>query len=152
MGDLKVFTTQGRLNRKPYNIFSFVLMMIPVVIITLMFLLQAYLKAHLDFVNGTFANALVVSALIAVFIVILCFIGQVTLTIRRLHDLNLSGWFYLLFIIPDTLTAALYNESNFIMKIISIVLTLIPVIFFLLLMFKRGTVSENKYGADPLSK
>ena len=152
MGNLKVFTIQGRLNRMPYNIFSFVLMLIPVVIITLMFLLQAYLKTNLKLVSGTFANVLIAAALIAVFIVILCFIGQVTLTIRRLHDLNLSGWFYLLFIIPDTLTAALYNEASSLMKMISIVLTLIPVIFFLLLMFKRGTDGENKYGADPLSK
>ena len=152
MGNLKVFTIQGRLNRMPYNIFSFVLMLVPIVIITLMFLLQAYLKAHLNLVSGAFANALIVSALIAVFMVILCFIGEVTLTIRRLHDLNLSGWFYLLFIIPDTLTAALYNEANSLMKMISIVLTLIPVIFFLLLMFKRGTAGENKYGKDPLSE
>ena len=152
MGNLKVFTIQGRLNRMPYNIFSFVLMLIPIVIITLMFFLQAYLKAHLNLVSGIFANALIVSALIVVFIVILCFIGQVTLTIRRLHDLNLSGWFYPLFIIPDTLTAALYNEADPLMKIISIVLTLIPVIFFLLLMLKRGTVVDNKYGKDPLSE
>ena len=152
MGNLKVFTIQGRLNRMPYNIFSFALMLVPVVILTLMFLMQAYLKAHLNLVSGIFANTLIVSALIVVFIVILCFIGQVTLTIRRLHDLNLSGWFYLLFIIPDTLTAALYNEADPLMKIISIVLTLIPVIFFLLLMLKRGTVGDNKYGKDPLSE
>lgn len=46
--------------------------------------------------------------------------------IKRLHDVNLSGWFALLILIPSI---------NF--------------IFFLYLLFAGGTIGMNKYGYDP---
>ena len=55
-------------------------------------------------------------------------IGGIFMGIKRLHDLNRSGWWSLLILIP---------YLNF-------------VIYFLLLGFIKGTDGENRYGADPL--
>ena len=54
---------------------------------------------------------------------ILLFCTQITLTIRRLHDINLIGWWYLIGFVP------------FIGGIILIVMCIWP-----------GTDGENKYG------
>ena len=52
---------------------------------------------------------------------------HIFLTIRRLHDLNRSGWYYLVLFVP-----------------------LVNVLFSLYLFFAPGTVGPNQYGADPL--
>lgn len=54
-------------------------------------------------------------------------LGNLMLNIRRCHDLDMHGAFALLCILP-----------------------LINVLFTLYLLFARGTVGWNKYGADPL--
>jgi uncharacterized membrane protein YhaH (DUF805 family) len=46
--------------------------------------------------------------------------------VKRLHDLNMSGWFYWLSLIP-----------------------LVNLIFGLYMLFARGTVGPNRYGPDP---
>jgi uncharacterized membrane protein YhaH (DUF805 family) len=62
--------------------------------------------------------------LIAILAGILAFIPIV----RRLHDLDRSGWWALFAFVP-----------------------LVNFIFGLYLLFKRGTEGPNRYGADPLS-
>lgn len=57
---------------------------------------------------------------------ILYFISQ---TIKRLHDLNMKGWWAILMIVP-----------------------IVNILFGLLVSFKRGTVGYNQYGADPKIK
>lgn len=52
---------------------------------------------------------------------------HVFLVIRRLHDLNRSGWYYFVLLVP-----------------------LVNVLFSLYLFFAPGTVGPNQYGADPL--
>jgi uncharacterized membrane protein YhaH (DUF805 family) len=54
------------------------------------------------------------------------FVATVTASVRRLHDHDKSGWFYLLAMIP-----------------------LIGWIFFLIMMLTPGTPGENNYGPDP---
>lgn len=48
--------------------------------------------------------------------------------IRRLHDLNKNGWFYLLFLIP-----------------------VVGFFFFIYFGFFKGTDGPNQYGPDPLA-
>ena len=144
MGDLKVFTIQGRLNRKPYIILSFALT------VTLLFILMLFEQAKEKFiimnesdfiskVSESDIDIILLVVLLIIALVVLIFIGNVTLSIRRLHDLNLSGWWYMLILI-------LTNLSN------STILDLIALGFYIYLIFKRGTAGENKYGADPLSE
>ena len=141
----KIFTTQGRLNRLPYNMYSFALLAISFVTIFLMSMLQG-VASTIEPISA------LVFALLAFVVGIMAFIGQVTLTIRRLHDLNLSGWYYLLYIILSTLPAVIYNEESLTMMLIALAITLISLILPLFVIFKRGTVGENKYGSDPLSE
>lgn len=52
---------------------------------------------------------------------------SISLSVRRLHDIGLSGWFWLIIAIP-----------------------IINFFFLLFLALKRGENKENKYGAIPL--
>ena len=157
MGDLKVFSTQGRLNRMPYNIYSLAL----IVVSFIMSMLCESLKERFvimnesDFigkVSESDLDIMIACTLLIIVIAILMIIGELTLTIRRMHDLNLSGWYYLLFFVPNILTANAYDNKSLLIILIFLVLNLIPLILGLCLVFKRGTAGENKYGADPLSE
>lgn len=64
---------------------------------------------------------------IAVLIYIPYFVGTVMLGIRRCHDLDKSGWLYLLTFVPG-----------------------INVIFGFYLLLVQGSVGPNQYGPDPL--
>lgn len=66
---------------------------------------------------GLSAIALIVVSIIAMFVAMIC------ITIRRLHDLNKSGWLCLIFLIP-----------------------LVGTIFSIYVMAAKGTEGENKYG------
>ena len=54
-------------------------------------------------------------------------IPQIAITIRRLHDTDRSGWFYLLILVPIANLYVVY-------------LTLV-----------KGTTGNNRFGADPLA-
>jgi len=51
------------------------------------------------------------------------------LFIKRFHDLNKSGWFFLTLLIP-----------------------IVSLYFYLILIFKKGATGDNNYGPDPLEK
>lgn len=109
----KAFTTAGRARRLEY--WSFVLG-------------NFIIRLGLSFVDvflGTFDEQLGVGFL--GFIYLLAAIPPgFTLTVRRLHDLNLSGWAILLLLIP-----------------------LVNVVFWLYLAFADGTPGPNRFGPDP---
>lgn len=60
-------------------------------------------------------------------------IPSIALFVRRLHDINLTGWIYL-----GLLIAGFIPVINFLASIAQIVIACIP-----------GTKGENKYGPDP---
>ncbi|MBQ3442651.1 MAG: DUF805 domain-containing protein [Selenomonadaceae bacterium] len=114
----EIYTTEGRLNRLRYLKYQVMWTIISTVIGFILGLTGGFLSGDPD------------SALIVVPTGIWSFIagvGGVMLGIRRLHDLNKSGWFMLLGLIP-----------------------LINVIFALYIWLMPGTVGHNRYGADPL--
>lgn len=61
------------------------------------------------------------------------FIPNLAVTVRRLHDRNMSGWFLLLFIVLSAI------------PLVGILVS----IGWLVLMFLPGTPGPNKYGPDP---
>lgn len=78
-------------------------------------------------------------------------------TIKRLHDLNLSGkylFFYLLslviLVIIDMIITLLNFKSFFIQVFSSIFLLSIDFIVIILLLVIKGTSGDNQYGSDPL--
>jgi len=103
------FSPKGRLRRKNYFI-RFLLLSIPGAILSIVS-------------EGSNEGIFVVFLSL---ITIACSIFAIIQVVKRLHDINMSGWYWLLFFIP-----------------------LINLIFGLYLLFKIGTNGANKYGEDP---
>lgn len=114
----KYFTTYGRLNRWPYFVRGSILAII-------VFLIDLVIDPPAVF-NGGWVAVPSVSWILNC-LKVLFIIPSFTLIIRRLHDLNYSGWWALLVFVPCV---------NFILGIY--------------LTFFSGTVGENRFGADPL--
>lgn len=67
--------------------------------------------------------------IIGIPIVIAAIVGGWMISIRRMHDLNKSGWWLLISLIPY-----------------------VDIIFSIYVIFAPGTRGDNRYGADPLTE
>lgn len=115
----KIFTTEGRLNRLRYLKYQ--------IIWSLLVAIAGGILAFLGELVTSDPN----SVLVTIPTGIMSFfggIGGVMLGVRRLHDLDKSGLFMLLTLIP-----------------------LVNLIFMLYLWLAPGTYGYNRYGADPLT-
>lgn len=110
----KFFTTKGRGSRKEYAIKFFATCFI--------FFIANYTRDYADKSNDFLA---ILYMLAIVLLMYISLIQYFLLAIRRLHDLNASGWYVLLTFVPFGQFLILW------------------------LMFKKGTVGSNKYG-EPL--
>lgn len=116
----EIFTTQGRLNRYPYFKYLMLLWLASFVIGVVFGFLGTILTGDSDSMLTVAPTGLFS----------LCTsVGSFMIGIRRLHDLDKSGWFMLLVLIP-----------------------FVNIIFALYLLLAQGTVGYNKYGADPLAR
>lgn len=107
----KLIEFEGRINRQPFILIPFVIGLICVVIQIIAIAL------------GDFGNILLYPIGIANLII------NVSLEVRRLHDLDKSGWWCLISLIPViNLALAIY------------------------LIFFKGTDGPNRFGPDPLAK
>jgi len=103
------FSISGRLRRKDYLIRA-VLLSIP----------SAIMNVASE--NSQDEGVLMFAGLI----MITCGVLVAIQAVKRLHDINMSGWYWLIFFIP-----------------------LVNLIFGLYMIFKDGTVGANQYGEDP---
>lgn len=115
----QIFTTEGRLNRKRYLIYM---------IIFALTLAAAKISttAMATLLTGDPTGGLVMA--ITLILVVIAGAGNIMLIIRRLHDMNKSGYFALVVFVP-----------------------VIGTIFSIWLFFAPGTIGYNQYGADPLT-
>jgi len=104
------FSFKGRLRRKTFAIRN-----LPLVIV--------YVVATAIVKNSEDTVVLLITLLV---IIIPGAIASISLTLRRLHDINLSGWFYLINLIP-----------------------IVNILFAFYEIFKEGTVGPNQFGEDP---
>ncbi len=130
---MKLFKTAGRINRAPYigytigmNVAAVILFLAMVVVIL------PFMPADGD-IDDVDMAAFESAAVLAICVVMLLFMAistilYVTLSIRRLHDIEKDGMFVLLAFVPTV---------NF--------------IFWLYLCIMKGTDGPNQYGEDPLS-
>ncbi|MBQ7706087.1 MAG: DUF805 domain-containing protein, partial [Selenomonadaceae bacterium] len=116
------FNWKGRLNRKAYFVRAFPLGLI--LLIVLQVLLELDKIPYQQLSSGT--EFLIWLLLASIFPLSTSIYMN---AIRRLHDLNKSGWFILLAWVP-----------------------IVNFIFGLFLMFKKGTSGPNRFGADPLAE
>lgn len=88
--------------------------------------------------------------------------ASITLMTRRLHDLNKSGWYQLLFLVPTFIFIAaavtlvlgigLQNVGISVVGIALIVIAgLFGLVFQLWVLLKKGSEGPNDYGPDPLA-
>ena len=85
-------------------------------------------------------------------------ISAIGVTIKRLHDRNKSGWYVLLFLVaPVVLLLAglvigtMSSGSDFVATALWLIAIVIGIWSFVELGCLRGTIGQNKYGADPLA-
>lgn len=110
----KFFTTKGRSSRIEYSI--------KFIITFFIFIVGIYTKNYIEKENNLSS---ILFLLIIVFFMYISIFQYLPLAIRRLHDLNASGWYVLL-------TFAPFGQF-----------------LILWLMFKKGTEGPNKYGNPP---
>ena len=124
------FQTKGRLNRKGYILRL-------VILVVLIFLCQIVMS-QLTNAQGNLRYA-AFFFLITQFILL---IGSLLIAVRRLHDLNFSGYW--------VIVIGIMNVAGVLAPGIQITTGLIQLGVTISLMSIKGSKGENKYGADPL--
>ena len=128
------FTFSGRMRRREYwwKMFLIVSVLVGVIVsaITLEFIAKVVYRIEMP--------AGVKSMLVGIVIVttIFCNVFAIPVSVRRLHDFDLSGWWYLAFFLPDFIPDAPIRS------VASIALLLI-------LGGIDGTCGPNRFGPDP---
>ena len=156
-----IFSTNGRISRSTY-LLRWACIKIPYYIIywITMFIVILSAGAAVMGINsfedvasqagllmgmGLFIVIITIVRLLAFIIHLALLLPQI---VKRLHDMNQSGWFALLLPLGWILVTAL----SLIPKIgfIFLILWMVPrIIFFLILVVADGTVGDNQYGEDP---
>lgn len=110
------FTSKGRLNRKSYIYRSLFLSLVLCVV-----------QGVLTFATNTIDALELLFAVVAFGFSLFSFVSNIMMDVRRLDDLDLSGWWMLLMLVP-----------------------LVNIFFALYMLFFKGTDGPNQYGDDPL--
>ena len=123
----KYFQLKGRANRKEYVIF-----------VAIYFILESIM----DITELTIKQDLLKMFITITIITVLAYLAipSITIIVRRLHDLNLSG-FWIFLDIPIIMILYLLKHQN-------IGITVSWIASLILLLFK-GTKGTNKYGEEP---
>ena len=132
------FKFSGRASRKEYLIYFFITFLINLIELIVQ-ILAIYCK-NIFFYNIIFYVATIIN--------LFFFIPGITITVRRLHDFNMSGYYILLslffmIIIYGYLKIHLQNENDI------MILLFISMILYIPLLFFKGTPGTNKYGEPP---
>ena len=129
----KYFKTNVRASRKEY--FSFILFS------TLLDVITGFLFIINDQKMNWFTGLLV---FITILFTLYSFIPSITLSIRRLHDLNLSGWWFFMLTLIGVLVISFIPQNT-----ISTAVLCVLIIVAILIIFKKGTPGSNKYDEPP---
>lgn len=77
------------------------------------------------------------------------FIFIVPLWARRLHDLNKSGWYLIIYLLIGILNYLFKSTGNVLFSVISLILWVVYVIMLACMLFIPGNREANKYGNPP---
>ncbi|MBR1806711.1 MAG: DUF805 domain-containing protein [Selenomonadaceae bacterium] len=143
----KIFTLKGRLNRWPYFKYSLILLL-PMIVAAIVFALIATIFGKSTDSSLIFGVGLASVLLVACFLIYI--VGGVMIIVRRLHDLNLSGWWLIPYYVLIGFGNMQVKDTDSGLFMFSATCGLIAFVCSMFLLFKRGTVGDNKYGADPL--
>ena len=145
------FSLKGRLNRKAY--FFIVL---KADLLTFLYILSCALTA---IILGQENKIIIISILVMfVFLIVMISVQVIFCTIKRLHDLNLSGYWWLLLLLLSlafSFVRSIVELSfiqSFVVEVIAFFVGLLGFVFSICLFVMKGTEGKNKYGYDPLEK
>lgn len=120
---MQLFSLHGRSNRARYIWHT---LLDGLVVAALLFLIFGGALGGLSMGGGPLTVLFAVLA--AWMVLIAAFAAELCITVRRLHDLNRSGWQWLLSFVP-----------------------FVNLYIWILLIFEPGTQGPNRYGPDPLN-
>ncbi|CDB35535.1 putative uncharacterized protein [Phascolarctobacterium sp. CAG:266] len=136
------FSFKGRLNRKPFLMRLMMLGAISIFFVLIVINAEPHLKED----PAHFATNVRKSLVFWVYYIPLI-IASISLGVRRLHDLNLSGWWMLL---GSGALLSTVNTGNTAIDLAAAILFYIAQLFNLFLIFFRGTKWPNRFGEDPV--
>ena len=164
----------GRMNRQNYIIGSTFFVLIPlicflIVIFNLLLSPSAFAMPYVDLgsPNGIVMPQVSVVALletpanelwsaIGILFIILSLPYLLSLQIKRLHDLNLSGWLWLLNVVPLLFLKQMFSLTELthpdMIFFIGNFVSLISALFSFYVTLWSGTKGPNKYGEPPLPR
>lgn len=122
-----LFSWHGRINRKPYIIRALIIALVSVLLSTIA-----------GAIAGQFRDReikIVVYYTILLLDLPFMWVGVMN-GIKRIHDIGYSGWYVILVIVISQ---------------IPVVGPLVGIVFGIWLIFAKGMVGPNKFGADPLA-
>jgi len=134
----RYFDFSGRSRRMEYWMFAVFMAIVGLVLAGPIFFdvmtasLADPLAAETDPFTGVGTFGLVSMGLYGLFVLVVI-IPSLALTIRRLHDRDMSGWWYLGFVVASLIP----------------LVGLVASIAFLVIMFLPGTDGPNRFGPDP---
>ena len=126
-----LFSFKGRVNRRDFILFNIVYLLIGIILDYLGYFTIYFFK---------FINEIVITNNL---ITLIYLIPDIFIKIRRMHDINFSGWILFKLLIAFLL---LLMVSPFLSMLFYVIFIMIIPIF---LMFKKGTDGVNDYGEPP---
>lgn len=130
----KYVTFSGRASRSEFWYFMLFLFLLLVGLALLFFVLGGLGAIQSGNADALFSGAFAIIAVAAGLIWLATVLPTISVFVRRFHDINLSGWWYLGCII-----------GGFI-PYIGFLISLVPYV----IGFIKGTAGDNNYGPDPL--
>lgn len=139
-----LFSVNGRISRSQYWLKWF----LPVLAIT--FILAAIMIGSLT--SGDYGTAYNLSIILMVFMLLTLW-PNIAVLVKRIHDRDKSGWLALIFYGPLVLyyiVAAGMGQRSPAATALSLVVLVVGIWFFIEFGCLRGTIGENRFGADPV--
>ena len=97
-----------------------------------------------DLIGASFGPVFWIGACILIVWALGTLIPSIAVTVRRLHDRNMSGWYLLAFIVAVVVLSMI--------PVLGAIAVLVLEIGFIVLMALPGTPGPNQYGPDPLGQ
>ena len=142
--DSMFFSFQGRINR-----LSFFLRLIALIVVSVLAALGIGLFTGFLAMLGPLGA--IFGVIIVVLFVLLVWIASLSLYVRRLHDMNLSGMLVFGYVVLSLLIGALeFAALSPEIEKIRLVFNILVIISFMFLLFWPGSKGPNKFGGDPL--
>ena len=129
-GFLNIITWNGRASRSEFWWFYLVFIIIQVV---------------LTFLTGNYFIYGIAASIISSILNLVLSLSVLSLSVRRLHDIGLSGWWYWIFLAPFVIDKNVNASGK------STYLVLFGFMYLYKILITKGEEVTNSYGADPLN-